>query len=296
MLEPWEETIGTALETPQGAPLPDATPQTPRITRRENGSEMHFDGRSIRWFHPCAGCGQLFCLEDEVHSPGYPFHAAGKNGGYPGLTEKGQYICRDCTTPAGQEQQGAFRPIELDDVPAMYATASLDRTPDGKPFPATLRKNLESWPWRKPFLLISGQPGSGKTHCSRALQLGMARQGRRVTFEDAPNWRDKWLVACRDPYSSRKREELERDIQQTRWLILDDLSATAATDGWKEQVHRILDCRTSNALPTLITTATGADETERRFGAAIRRRLQYCEHYQLPKWNWTKPILPEETA
>jgi len=219
--------------------------------------------------HFCGGCSLWFVehWRQTVNSAGIYF--------CPTCADEARRAC-ETVQPGRDTGERTFPGIKIE-VPAMYALAELSV------LPAKHRGAIERWPFKVPFLGIIGIPGSGKTHCCWAVARGMANRGRYVETMAAPDLRQRWLDKKRLPEGSMRFEER---LFRAPWLILDDLSAATGTDGWAEFAHNLLDRRTSNMLPTLLTSAASGEELERLYDRAFRSRLQFFEWVCLPDKDW----------
>lgn len=221
------------------------------------------------FWNKCVDCGQL------VSQWGYG--NTRKDHGYRDLDDN--YYCTPCGDKHRVRPQNAnaSRPkIEIE-VPALYTMASLHD------LQASYRRVIGLWPFQTKFLGILGIPGSGKSHCCWAIAKNMANQGRRVTIISAVQMREAWVAASK---SMMGPEQLVHRWHTTNWLIIDDLSAAVATDGWVAFFHDLLDERINHDRPTMITTAAMGGEIEDKYSTAVRSRFQNFEWVTLPFKDW----------
>lgn len=212
---------------------------------------LHRDGVTPQWrglWHCCSECDEWF---SEM----------------PTFTEAALPLCGRCRSSARRAQNELQRgaPVELE-IPAMYLTAGLDQ------FPAALRAKLSAWPMHSKLLLLVGDVGRGKTHACWTVMKTLAASGFRAHYEFGVTCRERWMRSMPDA-----QRRYENQLCNTPWLIVDDFSAPPATDGWAVFVHRLLDERTANRRPTLITSSATAPKIADKYGAAVASRLQFFE-------------------
>jgi DNA replication protein DnaC len=174
----------------------------------------------------------------------------------------------------------------------MYASAALDRTPDGKLFNATTRKRLESWPRQERMMLVIGPRGCGKTHCGWARARDLARSGLKTFFVDLLKWQADWEHAI-SGFQRARAERMENAIRRAPFAILDDLSGTTASDRWNHELQSVLDERIGNRLATWVTTAADLDAVAEKFNPAIASRLQMFFQTTLPPRDWREYRAPK---
>ncbi len=128
-------------------------------------------------------------------------------------------------------------------------------------------------------LMIVGESGKGKTRCMWLLIQ------RLLCVEGVP------VRAINDTlfsveYSKRLGNGTAEDwidrLSRVSVLFIDDLGKAAPTARHKEAFYSVLEARSANMLPTLITTNYGKDGLLARFGAddgaaIVRRIVEFCE-------------------
>ena len=170
------------------------------------------------------------------------------------------------------------------------------------------------------FLVFLGRAGAGKTHFCAALAAYVwevcAEKTVRDVFrlEEVKNSKGTVLSThstddkigvridlvhpeiwyfniaeiyeeCKKLYSAKKLDcSFKESLQKVKYLIIDDLGATANT-AWQVQiVYEILDYRYSNCHPTIITSNLNFDQIEIVFHQRIRSRLEDSGNNVLFDW------------
>ena len=232
----------------------EGEPHTRRRWADESGQ-----ARYVETQHQCMQCGLWFADQRSRHSLYW-------------------HMCPECSRDYNPHQESPTGPAPLD-VPAAHATATLTI------LPAKNRAALQRWPQQTTLCGIYGIPGSGKTTACWARANELSKAGRRVVVREAVDLRQEWLRS----FGNVGREQaIERTIRTT-YLVLDDISACAAGDGWGEFLHRALDLRIEQALATLITSALRGDELQALYGVAIRSRLKTFAWTWLPAKDHRQP-------
>lgn len=143
-----------------------------------------------------------------------------------------------------------YRAILGREVPGVFAAARAD-SPE---IAAWVRLHLED-PTTDPMLLIAGMVGRGKTHQAygalRDCVLGAARANRRCRwrFVTHPQLNDQTRPKPDNSHAWALDVYLEADL-----LVLDDLGAGKQSEWTGDALHRLVDHRWTNQLPTIFTT------------------------------------------
>lgn len=124
---------------------------------------------------------------------------------------------------------------------------------------------------RKPerWLLLLGEPGTGKTHLAAASALELNARGERTLFVTTSDLVEHLRIAY-GPMSQLRHEQRIDEIRNAPVLVLDDLRLRSETDArgasnWiRERLHDILLYRYDRELPTLITTSLALNEMDGR--------------------------------
>ncbi len=196
--------------------------------------------------------------------------------------ERGMYYCRKCGEEIVAQHSAAldsemdFKPIHVE-VPTEYMQADILLFPAGK------QGVLRDWPMKRPLLGICGVNGAGKTMALYAIYKNLARRGRKAFVMICSAERSRWS-------QSNNRDEIVERWIKAPWLLVDDITAPPATDGWKDVMHNLLSARLSHRRPTLITTHSKADEVNEKYGPPICSRLSAFEWLALPSIDWRKRL------
>ena len=119
------------------------------------------------------------------------------------------------------------------------------------------------------WLVINGPHGSGKTHLAAAIGNRCIEKGQVVFFVHVPDLLDH-LRAAFGPTSEISYSDLFEQVKGTPLLILDDLGSHSATPWAQEKLRQIVNHRYNAELPTVITTASGADELDQYLLSRMR--------------------------
>jgi DNA replication protein DnaC len=111
-------------------------------------------------------------------------------------------------------------------------------------FPATLKA---------PGLLLTGYPGSGKTHLAVAAFRAILAKGFPGLFFDYQNLLDR-IRSGYDAASNSTDKEAYRIAMEIDVLLLDDLGAHRVTDWVMDTVTSIITARCNQRKPIIVTT------------------------------------------
>ena len=102
-----------------------------------------------------------------------------------------------------------------------------------------------------PILVLSGTPGSGKTHLLEAVGRYLIEENIRVKFANVPELMHK----IRSAYEQREfAEGLIAQYYKAPVLLLDELGAERGTDTAKEVVISLVNHRYANERRLMVTT------------------------------------------
>ena len=127
-------------------------------------------------------------------------------------------------------------------------------------------------------MYIWGPVGTGKTYAAYAIMKRLGEIGIRATFYTSPDLMDE----LRDDFQHKDNYNLDRLLENRGVLIIDDLGAEKATEWVVETLHRIIDKRYREVLPTIVTSNSSLDELSERVGDRIPSRLaEACDIVKL---------------
>lgn len=118
------------------------------------------------------------------------------------------------------------------------------------------------------WLVLLGVPGCGKTHLAAAIANRVIEQGRPALFFAVADLLDELRGAYAED-AALQYEQLAEQIRTAPLLVLDDISAYAATPWAREKLYQLLSHRFHAALPTVITS----DEPMEALDARLASRL-----------------------
>ncbi len=194
---------------------------------------------------------------------------------YSGDDEHGRHYCLRCVIEKRKPVILSAKPEVVSEIPPMYINASLEDLPPQQ------RKILAGWPNQRQQVVINGCAGAGKTRAAFAFVKLLAQRGVKATYIVAAEGKRAWSQAF-------KRVDIEKAWLNARFLIFDDISGCSGTDGWAECLQVMLDVRTREKRPTVVTTASSNEVLEGIYGKAICSRLFLFDWVELPRVDWRK--------
>lgn len=146
----------------------------------------------------------------------------------------------------------------------------------------------------KSLYLWSESPGTGKTTSAAALlneyltvnYIGSLKRGVQPTQRPA-YFLD--VNAFQELYTGFTRQGIPREIaeansrpyytqmelaKKTPFVVLDDIGVRSASDGFRGDLHTIINYRTTNGLPTIFTSNLAIDEMATVFDARLADRMR----------------------
>ena len=102
----------------------------------------------------------------------------------------------------------------------------------------------------RPWRVLQGPYGCGKTHLAYAVAAHRAREHRPVYVANVPDMLD----ALRRGFDAGDYEKRLTTIREVEVLVLDDLGVENSTAFVAETLYRIVDYRYRNRLPLIVTT------------------------------------------
>lgn len=123
-------------------------------------------------------------------------------------------------------------------------------------------------------LLLSGDPGLGKTFLSACVARVVSENGFSVVYDTAAHVFARFEA---DKFRREEGEDAEADVNrcmQCDLLILDDLGTEMTTAFVQSALYQIVNGRLLAGKKTLISTNLSLQEIERRYSPQIRSRLE----------------------
>lgn len=172
-----------------------------------------------------------------------------------GVLVKGTEVSRQLTPPP------SYRSILLKSVPSRFASVTWNEI-DGNGERAIAVKACKRWvesvkAGGKPSMWLTGQPGRGKTQMSFLMILDLADSDIAVERHDMADIVRDLRMTYESEAKDRKREKFEQTMlraERAKILILDDVGAEMGGDDVRAVLHRLVDYRWENELPTLVTS------------------------------------------
>jgi DNA replication protein DnaC len=166
------------------------------------------------------------------------------------VTERGQELeyeyraCPDCTT--GRMMLSPTLPWEQHD---RYQFANLTGV-------SHARRGVERWlrsgRETKPFLVLTGPSGTGKTHAAIAAAFSLTSKGLRCKLMTVPDL----LTALQSTFgrTDRSVDSVMGDAKEVDVLVLDDLGAEKPSDWSGQQVYALVNDRYVHRRLTIFTS------------------------------------------
>lgn len=130
-------------------------------------------------------------------------------------------------------------------------------------------------------LILTGKPGTGKTHAAYALVIEAAARhlvgGGGVDDCPAASTLAGLLEGIRP--ASDAPEQLWERVKTAPLMLLDDMARTRATEWAIERVWMLVDHRTTHTLRTIVTTNATGDALAEAWGDGTVDRLRDAATY-----------------
>lgn len=130
-------------------------------------------------------------------------------------------------------------------------------------------------------LLLTGDPGLGKTFLSACIAREVSEEGFSVVYDTASHIFDRFEA---QKFGREEGEAVSADVGRVLTcdlLILDDLGTEMTTSFVQSALYQILNTRLLERRSTILSTNLKAAELERRYSAQIASRIE-GEYLVLP--------------
>lgn len=158
-------------------------------------------------------------------------------------------------------------------VPVRFREVTIDswRYPgSGMDGGAIVREWVSAWPPSRRTLLLTGGKGAGKTHLAcGAIKAILAQHGRRSAFWREGKLLDRYRRASSDT-ATESVEEIDRELEATDCVVIDDLGTAKETEFVRERVFRLIDDRYGDMRALIVTTNLALGELDTRVASRLR--------------------------
>ena len=123
-------------------------------------------------------------------------------------------------------------------------------------------------------LLLTGNPGLGKTFLSAAIARDVSGEGWSVVYDTAAHIFDRFEAR---KFGREAGEEIEADVERVLdcdLLILDDLGTEMTTPFVQSALYSIVNGRILNRRSSILSTNLKLEELSRRYSPQIASRLE----------------------
>lgn len=142
----------------------------------------------------------------------------------------------------------------------------------------------------KPWFVLLGNVGTGKTHLAKASVNWIIGRQEMVVYSTTT----ELISKARSLIDSGKSDEYVSHIKQVPYLIIDDLGREYTTDWIKALFYEIIDYRYNRKLHTMFTSNFTLDELESVFDKAAVDRFKDIMLGTLVVIAKSKSMRPEE--
>jgi DNA replication protein DnaC len=124
---------------------------------------------------------------------------------------------------------------------------------------AVLGDNLQGKPW----LIMYGRYGTGKTHLAAAAIIETVTAGMRDCYFRGWTQYLSRLKASWNDGATERTSDIEAELQRGRLIVLDDIDKARDPSGWaRETLYTVLERRYQLQLPTILTFNYSMTETD----------------------------------
>lgn len=145
----------------------------------------------------------------------------------------------------------------------------------------TCRKYAENFKPEQGSLLLTGDPGLGKTFLSAAIAREVSGDGWSVVYDTAAHIFDRFETR---KFGREEGDEASSDVERVLncdLLILDDLGTEMTTTFVQSALYQIINTRLLEKRATVLNTNLKVDEIAQRYSAQTASRIE-GEYQVLP--------------
>ena len=161
--------------------------------------------------------------------------------------------------------------------------ATFAARPDLSPSQVVALDQVEKWSTpagrvKSPFILLFGATGSGKTGLAGASAMTIARQGVgglmwKTEVSLAARWRASHSCYDKDYDGVDTPDSVISECSTYPIVFIDDLGKSKVSEGWASALFEIIDARSRNNLPTLITSNCSPQALLQKYDVSLVDRL-----------------------
>jgi IstB-like ATP binding protein len=145
------------------------------------------------------------------------------------------------------------------------------------------KKRIQEWMTNaKPFLLVMGSPGTGKTYLSAAVLNFLHDGGNELAYVTHRRFIEEIHHAMQD---GKTQHSVLPRYADKRFLILDDLGSATCTEWQQEMILELIDRRYGDKAKTVITTNFNKDELRLKLGPRTASRLLDSHNEVMEFWS-----------
>lgn len=139
----------------------------------------------------------------------------------------------------------------------------------------------------KEGLFLIGPNGTGKTHLAVAVMRELILKGiESCRFIKVPKLLFEIRKTFRDGYRNTEGEFVEK-FENYTYLVLDELGVEKVTDWSLQDLYLVIDGRSNNLRPTIITSNLSLDEIEKHLDSRFSSRIvEMCRVIKIECEDW----------
>ncbi|MFA6545000.1 MAG: ATP-binding protein [Limisphaerales bacterium] len=200
-----------------------------------------------------------------------------------------RHACPDCSTAAAEAQRVAEQAARAAEAARLRALEwqrvcpPLYRESDPARLPQEPLRRVLAWTRGPRGLILFGDSGQGKTRSAYLRLRPLVDAGVRCEAIHAVAFGDE--IATR--FSRFEGTAWLKRYERAEVLLFDDLGKEPATERVQTELFGLVERRTAQFRPIIVTTQLAPDELAERYtghvaDALIRRLREFCEPVQFP--------------